>query len=360
MCKVRTVHFSAHDHRDVIATKLFSSPGDGDFASPYVLRKSEACGYPSTYNSDLLHNNPDVGDRFDICPFHHCCVLFYQRMLCSWYYVNRDVLGLDGVPDMELYCPNALVLGEYQKIDLLVEQRKPEIKLEPGEDEDQEGEEEWKEIPVFPAGELFYSEELLEGSVAVPDADSFGLYRDRMEAVRAGHDLWIHKEILEGSISIATYNLDDMERALGDDDGIKEFVASPYILLLRWRIAQRLVRSVQWAELTAADMFISMMKHTGFTLTALNKMPAEGQSVAAADGSYSVSREQLDLGELDNRAVIDVFDGPLKQAANLAQRLQAVMDIFMRIPKRNNNKRPAQNLRRGPVPAMRRAKAAKN
>lgn len=262
MCKVRVVHFSAHDHRDVLATKLFSSPGDGDFASPFVMRKSEACGCPSTYSRDVLYNNPDASTRFDVCPFHNCCVLHYQSLLCRWYYENHDQLGLGDVLDVEMYCPNSLVVSEYQKIDLLVEKRKPAV----GQEEEEE--EEWKEIPVFPVGELFYSHVLLEGSLPVPDADSFGLYRDRMEVVRVGQDLWIHKEVLQGSISIASYNLDDLERAVSDDGGIKEFVASPYTFLLRWRIAQRLVRSVEWAERTAAGMFIDMMKHAGFTLAA--------------------------------------------------------------------------------------------
>jgi hypothetical protein len=356
MCKVRVVHFSSHDHRDVIATKLFSNPGDGDFASPFVTHRSEACGCLPTYSCNILADNPDASGRFTVCPFHNCCVLHYQRLLCRWYYENRDAMGLDDVVDAEMYCPNALVLSEYQKIDLLVEKREPVVDKEEREEE----EDEWKEIPVFPVGELFYSDVLLEGSLPVPDADSFGLYRDRAEVVRVGQDLWIHKEVLQGSISIASYNLVDLERALSDDDGIREFAASPYTFLLRWRVARRLVRSVEWAELTAAGMFIDMMKHAGFTLAALNKMPAEGQSVAAADGSYSLSREQLDFGDVDQRAVIDAFDGPLKQAGNLAQCLQAVMEISMRIPKRNNNKRPARNPRRQPVPAMRRTKSAKN
>jgi hypothetical protein len=353
MCKVRVVHFSSHDHRDVIATKLFSSPGDGDFASPFVTRRSDACGCLPTYSCDLITDNPHVSYRFNACPFHNCCMLHYQRMLCSWYYENRDGLGLDDVPDAEMYCPNAFVLSEYQNIDVLVEKRKSAVDKEAEE-------EEWKEIPVFPAGELFYSHQLLEGSLPVPDADSFGLYRDRVEVVRVGQDLWIHKEVLQGSISIASYNLDDMERAFSEDDGINGFVASPYIFLLRWRIARRLVRSVEWAELTAAGMFIDMMRHAGFAFAALNKMPDEGQSVAAADGLYSISREQLEFGGLDRRAVIDAFDGPLKQANNLAQRLQAVMEIFMRITKRNNTKRPVRNPRRNPVPAKRRAGVAKN
>lgn len=358
MCKIRIVHFSAHDHRDVLATNLFSTPGDGDYTVPTVIRKSEACGCPPAFASKILDNNPEAGRRFEVCPFHHCCVLDYKFMLCRWFFENRDVLELDDLPDVELHCPNAFVVGEFYPMNMVVEKRQPVIKQEPGVN-DEEEEEEWSEIPVFPAGELFYSDQLLEGSVAVDDAASLGLYRDRVVAINAGQDLWIHKEVLQGAISIASHNLDQLEQALGDDDGVRDFARSPGMFLLRWRIAQGLVRSARWAEFTAAGMFIDMMKYTGLTLAALNKMPADGQSVTAADGSYSVSREQLDLGELDCQAVIDACDGPLKQAAKLEKRLQAITKVILRIPKRNNNKRPARNLRRGPVPAMRGAKTTR-
>ncbi|KAK4106670.1 hypothetical protein N658DRAFT_555488 [Parathielavia hyrcaniae] len=314
MCKVRIIQLSKHDVRLRLATKLFSDAGDGDYISPTLQRCQQ-------------DEDEDPRPALDFracraCPWHNCCVIWYQAVVCQWYYDNAEVLA--DREDVELYCPNcnglcpSMVLEEEQEDD-------SEENMHPS----------WTSfgdalgrLTLFPAGEL-----IDPPAAGALDAESDGFYDDRSQMQRHGEELCIDKELLAKGISLARACLDSLERDLADDAFLRSFAEEPMMHLLRVRLARKCVREVQGAEREAADSFRGMMKRAGFVLGALNTMPREGQSLTTRDGSYSVSREMLDLGKLDRQAVIDACDGPLEQSAVLTERFISIKGL-VEIPKR--------------------------
>lgn len=380
MCKVRALHFTLHDTRLKLSTKPFTTPGSlksGDFIScttttthpSHSHSHSDCCPHAHSttallqqhwHDQQLLSNNtePIHNSTFDACPFggHACCVVSTQAVPCQWYFDNQDVLGEDR-QGAAWYCANRFVVSEYLPIGLIIMEQGDgeDDELEEGEVEDDGPVAGWNgfgelrdELPSFPADEVLYSDEIIEAPASVPE--SLGLYGDRDEVLRLGEELWRDKEFLGRTISAAQACLDSLERELGNEDLFK-LMARDATTLLRWvRLARRLVREVQNAELDVAETFRGMMKHSGFVLSALNRMPGPGQSFTTPDGLYSVSREELDLGQLDTQQVIGACEGPLKQSAILTKRLQAVEEV-LKVPKRLKA-RSHRTVRGGPIHAL--------
>jgi hypothetical protein len=343
------LHFSATDLRVRLATTLFTDNGDGDFINPAAINPCP-CDHTATTALIRRHWRDEAragnqNPHFENCPWHNCCVIWEQVIPCQWYWDNQDVLGEDPA-GVEEHCPNRFVVSEYRPITMLFEK---------GEDAEVSGMEMqsgWTscEVPVFPAGDLLYSDEIFEASAT--DVESYGLYVDRAEVQRLGEELWNDKLFLKRAIECAQQALDELEREFREDAVLKLFAKQPMKFMPRFRVARNYVKEVQGAERDAADSFRRMMKHAGFVLGALGTMPRPGESLTTPDGSYSVSREQLDLGQLDREAVIDACDGRLKQAAVLAKRLRSVKAI-LRVPKRvrNRHARRTKYPRDAPIPA---------
>jgi hypothetical protein len=328
MCKIRVVHFAMRDMSIRIATKLFSDDGDGDFTSPAALI---SCNCDTRITAELLQRHweeecraGNVTPAFDACAWHDCCATWSQVVYCQWYWGNQDVLG-ENPEGVEDHCPNRLVVSEYRPISMV---------LDTGDEEEEHGdgaEEQLKwtgcELPVFPVGDLLYSDEIIQAPAN--DVESYGLCVDRVLVQNLGEELWSDKVHLKRVIGCARGCLDELERELGDDAKKELFAKHPALLRPRLRLAQKYLRDLQCAEHDAAESFRRMMKHAGFVLNALNTMPRAGETLTTPDGTYSVSREQLDLGQLDNpNAVIEACDGPLKQSAILSKRLQVIEDIL--------------------------------
>lgn len=213
------------------------------------------------------------------------------------------------------------------------------------------------DLAVFPAAELFYSRLVNEGEV--DDPASLGLFDDPIEVEMYGQKLWKQKAELMDIIARAEVNLEWLEESLSDVAGIQWFGEDPMMVLRMMRWVQTLLRQAQREELEAAKSFQGMMKHAGFVFTVLDKMPAIGESVAAGKGSYSISREQLDLASLDPQAIIDACDGPLKQVSGLKRRLKQVQEVLS-LPKKLQSP-CTRDLRRGePTYAKRRSKIFKH
>ncbi|KAK4095662.1 hypothetical protein N658DRAFT_403958, partial [Parathielavia hyrcaniae] len=228
---------------------------------------------------------------------------------------------------------NYYILSEYQPISMVLEDEQ-----EHNSEEESSVHPSWTgfgdvlgQLPLFPAGDLLYSDELI--SAGASDAEIDGFYEDRSQMQRHGEELCTDKELLTKAISLARACLDSLERDLADDAFLKCFAEKPMMHLRRVTLARMCVREVQGAEREAADSFRGMMKRAGFVLGALNTMPREGKSLKTRDGSYSVSREMLDLGQVDRQAVIDACDGPLKQAVVLGERFGSIKSL-VEIPKR--------------------------
>jgi len=145
-----------------------------------------------------------------------------------------------------------------------------------------------------------------------------------------GRELWERKGVLERACRGAAECVEGLEKEFYDTEDGELGIAleDPMVLLLRVRMAQKLVREAKRAEVRAAEAYRNMMKHAAYAFMALVKTPEHEESVTAGDGSYSVSRKQLDLRGLSTQGVIDACDGPLKQAGKLGERLKAIEDIL--------------------------------
>ncbi|KAK4236662.1 hypothetical protein C8A03DRAFT_35424 [Achaetomium macrosporum] len=333
MCKIRIVHFSTHDVCAPIATHPFSDTPSGDFISPNVIHRCD-CTLDAASLLDLPENNTPSSLPLSPCPWHNCCLIWYQAVLCRWYWDNREVLNLEEEPDVETSCPNCFVIGEYHPLRMVLD-------LDPWQGGSRfpawEGRDKVGELPSFPAGELFYSNEIVEADTV--DQESAGLYEDRTRVSTLGMKLRMAKEQLKKAIFVASVSLDSLEMDLGMNEGLQRIVEDPALLLLRMREAQDLVREVRYAEVMAALAFGDLMKCMGFVLTALNKMPGEGQTVTSLDGSYSVSRDQLNMADLEPPAIAYACNGPLKQSPTLQGRLQVIQDTVEVFRRREASRR---------------------
>jgi hypothetical protein len=295
--------------------------------------------------------------HLDVCPWHNCCVSAYQVALCQWYWDLPDALRSQmGVEDAEADCPNVFYVHEYRHIGMVLEGTRTGgrggVRL-PGFNS-------WgqmkEELPLFPAAELFYSRHVYDNQVG--GNGSLGLYDDREEVEIHGRELWRKKGDLMNTIARAEVNLEWLEESLGDQAGVQWFAEDPMMVLRMMRWVRTLLRQAQREELQAAESFRGMMRHAGYVFTVLGKMPAIGESVIAANGSYTVSREQLDLAHLDAQGVIDACDGPLKLVAKLKRRAQLVEDVLC-LPKKIRSTH-SRKLRVGaPIPAMPKSMARK-
>ncbi|GAB1317723.1 hypothetical protein MFIFM68171_07933 [Madurella fahalii] len=366
MCWVRLVHFSLHDVRSLCATSPFTASDADHFTFSGVDRLCE-CGVDIRRFVDLASNA-----GFDVCPWHDCCVQWYQRVHCQWYWEEwATIPGIDNIQEPELMCENCVVVNEYHPFHLLAGDGNGE-----GLPEQFRVESAWtrtaSDLPPFPT-EIFYSHEIWHANPAPgTETVSGGLYGDRAVAQDLGVILYHLKSELNENIIKAMRCLDLVEREMDEEENVKAFAANPFPVLLRIKDAERYATKVSRFEWKAATCYRLMMQNTAFVLTYLNRMPGKGESLTSPDGLYTVTREQLDLG---NGNVSDVFkacNGPLKQSGRIQRRLEPLREFLM-FPKRScrkptqvprmgfthiqrNKRDEAKRIRRDTAPGMKRGK----
>ncbi len=314
MCKVRRIHFTSHDVRARVATNPFTALGGPD---EFISTQPKNCHCRGGLIKPLLQANAASvsASHFRECAYHQCCVLWSSpQVLCQW---PGQIPDVEGAAD----CPNYREDNEYWPIEMVLNTS--------GWDRQAGvcGSEGWKqtgeETPMFPAEELFYSDDILEGDAGVPESE--GLESDRGMAEYYGERLQAIKVKLQRVILKSETKIARLEWILGTDPGHEWASANPYAF--RWDVgfAKSWILDVYNVEQEAAAAFRLMMKFTGFVLTVLDRMPAKKESITTADGSYTISREQLDIGDLEApSAVRDACDGPLKQAENLQRRYREI------------------------------------
>ena len=311
MCRARHIHFTAHDVRVPIATQPFTALGGPD---EFLSTKYTKC-HCVDRTTALLEANASLvsASHFQSCLQHGCCVQWcFPAARCEWFWNNPDMGPMTS-------CPNYREDNEYRPIAMVMDTTGADGKAAVGGcgDWQRTGE----ETPLFPAAEMFYSDENGEGHAAIPG--SWGLSGDRREVERCGRDLREAKEDLQERISRLETYIEGLEQTLSTDTDLKVALANPLTFQLRMEVADGMIRRLDHAELGAASFFGWMMKYTGFVLTVIDRMPAEGESIAAADGSYTISRQQLDIGDLEKASAMrDACDGPLNQAGNLRMRFR--------------------------------------
>ncbi len=320
MCKDRSVHFSMHDKRVHLATAPFTAQGGPDeYVSssafyPCNCDKKEVIyriirANPQIADGELGHSSPD-GPAYHDCPEHNCCIVWTQLQPCQYYY------GHQGEIDAPEECINYLLVGKQLPISAAVDGFN--------------GTGGWAAVhwPTFPAAELFYSEHIIEEQSEHPD--SRGLCRDRREVLRFARALWMRKGELQKANIKSELALRKIEAECSRWWATEKLPPGKAKELWElWGAAEYHVYHADVTEVMAAHDFARMMKYAGISLTILRKMPAPGESISSADGSYTLSREQLDLGNHNNiDAVRSACDGPLKQSAGLHSRLkQAKEDL---------------------------------
>lgn len=344
MCKIRLVHFSAHDVRVPMATSLFSVPSsasNGDFTCPTRFR---ACRCRSQVGELLKQdeNRPPHCPPFEVCPWHDCCVNWYQvASRCDWYWDNREQMELDGELEIETVCPHSYILCEYMPLSMVLDMDRMS---------EADGASVWEprdwamELPRFPAGDLLYSNEFANEHTQGDD-ESWQLSEDRVRLEQYGERLGADKNYLNTILNIASGYLYRSERDLRTAIGVRVLAHNPLFWL---ESVSQQVQQARSVELAVAKSYLRLMDHMKSVLTRLNKMPPPGESVTSPDGSFSISREQLDMAGLDPADVIAACDGPLKQAGKLMERLQAIKDDLQRLKKRNT-----RTVRHGPKITLR-------
>lgn len=238
--------------------------------------------------------------------------------------------ALDSVRYPGLLCDDCLIKNEYYPFHLalgdddgegLPEQFTLKSAWTPGND-----------LPSFP-NEILYSCDVSEPNSAPGNGQgSSDLHEDRAVVQDLGEVLYGLKVRLERAIRNATLCLDTVERDIQGKEGLKAFAANPLTILQKIRCADRYVREVSRLEENVALCFKLIMHSLGVVLTYLKRMPGQGESLTSPDGLYTVSREQLDLGNCEVKDVLNSCGGPLKQFRRLQERLRQARDI-LKVPK---------------------------
>ncbi|KAL2174798.1 uncharacterized protein P884DRAFT_263021 [Thermothelomyces heterothallicus CBS 202.75] len=372
MCKIRIIHFSEHDVRIPIATDPFSAPGGKD---DFICSNEVAmCACNSPIAAILVAPEADESGRrpgssssssnnhYARCPWHQCCVTVYQVLLCQWYWNHAEEAALlgdededvDGEP--ETWCPNRMVLHEHHPVGMLLSPHSPS------------GGAEWEEETrgpfspgCFPAGDLLYSDEILDdgdGADAVSPspppppppappaaAATDRLQSDRYEVQALGRLLRARKETLARAVALASEMVESLE---GDLEGVRCLGAADEVAFLaRIRSAGRVVDLIEDSELGAAGLYRDMVRRVRSVLAALGRVPAPGGTVASHDGTFSISRAQLDLADLDPHEVLEVCDGPLKRSGELRERLAEIATLVDRLPRELKRRRWRRRGRQG-------------
>ena len=304
-----------------MATQLFSEPhtaNNGDFVSTALVGK---CNCDTDMRALLNLPNESEGS-FEMCPWHVCCIMWYQTARCQWYWDNREQLALDAESQPEFLCPNCFIGNEYYPATEVLEGA-----------ERLQGWLEWQKTNTrsFPA-EMFYSHQV----VAADDVEGHGLYEERIMVQEHGEKLWKQKEELKEAIRRSSFLLDVLNHELVGDRGIQHLIKDPLTLMSSIQSAKKHVQHAEYIELEAAALYGKMMKYAESVLTSLDRMAGTGDSVTSSDGSFSLSRDQLDLGGLDPAAIIEACDGPLKQVKTLQERfkrIEEMLEVLQRLHK---------------------------
>ncbi|KAH6623426.1 hypothetical protein F5144DRAFT_658080 [Chaetomium tenue] len=327
MCKVRIIHFSNHDGRIPIATDPFSEPGGpSDFTSSTVVDKC-SCQNP------IISLPPKVPglDLYKKCDWHDCCARCYQTVKCRWFQQNTDEVPVDHRMPEE-HCPNVLYISEYHPITTVL----PDTTILAAPWKRWEGED---RAPYFPTAELFYSATIIDADA--PNEEIVRLSRDRLDVERLGSKMRVQKAMLKAFVSLATQAVEKLEMRVDGSKGHKGLATTPE--------AHNFVKIVERAESLVVDTYQQMMRRSTSVLTMLDKMPEPGESLTVADGAFSISREQLDFGDLGRQDVLDACQGPLNKSKDLWKRFNDAV-AALRARKRVA-KKGVKGSRKGPIPA---------
>ncbi len=314
MCKIRYTYFSIHNIVERVATAPFTLPGGPDeFLSDRSEVTSCKCERLWVAESDPLAQqqlNVDelarmlqvrdrvrnllagvpYGSSFRPSMSNPCAaILTAARELCPF-----------GTPGYEEHCENKVEVREYRPLSMLLADLR--VDVEWGDVDDQEAWERdnWLSVPVFPVADMFYSE---SGFAGAPPALEIDAHRDGVRT----HGVRMHMEKLK----LQEWNckadkaLAVLERKCGGANGGKAWKGSSLLL----KVARSCARKAAAQENVVAEQYWSTMQFANWALAELGKIPPLGESVATADGRYTLSRDQLDLAHLNTHAVLAACDG---------------------------------------------------
>lgn len=307
--------------------------GPGDFTAP------TSCVPCECTNSRVTPPGIPGLPLFESCPWHGCCVTSHQTIKCQWLWENGDRVP----PDVwlpESHCPNFFTNNEYYPISTILPDRNA-LPWDQWESKDR--------LPYFPAAELFYSATITDATPT--DNESRGLWQDRMEVQHLGWKLHGQKKVLKLAIEEASQLVERLEAEFSHPDRRLCFATVTRSLFIQLRMARRAIQVVERAEGEVVDMYQQMMRRTAAVLTMLNRMPSPGHTLTVADGTFSISREQLELGEAGREDVLDACERPLNKSRVLWKRLDDAVGGLLTPKKVKNNR--GKGYRNRPIPANR-------
>jgi hypothetical protein len=210
-------------------------------------------------------------------------------------------------------------------------------------------------LPYYPAAELFYSATITDA--APTDDESRGLRGDRTEVQHLGWKLRQQKKVLKLAIEAAIEAVWKLEVKFDNPKGRPCLAMVPKLFFRQLEVAYTAIQFVEREESAVIDMYQQMMRRTTAVLTMLNRMPRPGETLTVADGAFSISREQLDLGEVGREDVLDACKGPLNKSRDLRQHLDYAV-AALRPPKKRKRKHD-EDPRKRPIPGNQRMKRQK-
>ncbi len=320
MCRFRVIHFTPHDVRVPLATNPFSIPGGPD---EFMSTRSEWCHNCTDPFRSILDANVGSRGLFQQCDRHGCCVQWSTlESSCQWNVGQGHHLPAAS-------CLNRLDVNEFRHIRMVID-------TTGAHDHDASvrvcGSENWEwagEMRPFPAEDMLYSNEIVVNEDEIPGSLSMVEERTRVEGY--AEELWRVKGELQQGIVATEECLQGLELSLGGDVefGLEHGLVDLTHLTDCVLLARELIRGVSESEVEAVRCFANSMEAMGILLTALEKMPAEGESITSTDGSFTVSQDQLNIGTLvEDADLLSACEGPLKQAGNLWRRLQEIEKVL--------------------------------
>ncbi|KAK0649042.1 hypothetical protein B0T16DRAFT_507578 [Cercophora newfieldiana] len=308
MCLLHHHHFlpSHHGHH-YIATHPFTANHEGDYLHPLTCIGCPCQNTPFILYDSVDHHNTIL--PYEGCPAHDCCIAIYSVSYCQYFNAEIGFDRADDDPEREKLCPNFLRVHHYHPRGLLT--REPGGERFP--------------TPVLNVEEMFYTERPADDMMIyefdeVEQSDVFdGLAFMRLNAMRDAGALWSAKETMKLEKRRAMAFMDELEvrwMMLGeytDEDAAPE-IGAMFVSL----------RSLEWCM---TEIYKDFLSHIALVLSFLGRLPSEGETFTARDGSFSISCDQLVLVNADQETILNQCPGELIASRELEWRYQGLKDV---------------------------------
>lgn len=294
MCRVYIQHFSHHDVRPRMSIQPFSQVGEGDYIDPVRIIPCRCetvldVPYPWPSAAPAPFVEPPIAG-LDICRDHDCCVIWDFVELCQW--AHNWVMNGNPNHNPHIDCPNLLITNKYRAVQTV-------MGPDPATGERAQPIWEEEDLPTFPM-DMFYSRRVLgdDDQTASSSALRLGMVK-------------YASSVYDGKMSVITCieAANTLLRAMRDNIRKPERASKSWEAWLTADLAEvqnnmGIVSSAVLVLELSGELVIDILGNQRSVLEFMDKIPDPGGVAAAADGSYQVSRERLDLTADDKDVLI--------------------------------------------------------